>query len=68
MDREDRLTPEARAGLAARLGLEKFARLYPEAFDRARAQSRRMRAAVPAPAGIADEPAHVFRARPEAEA
>jgi hypothetical protein len=61
------LTVEARAELAASLGLEKFAELYPEAFDAAHAAARRMRAGIPAPEGIADEPAHVYRAKPEAE-
>ena len=61
------LTPEARAELAASLGLEKLAELYPEAFDRAWAQSKTMRAGVPAVDAIADEPAHVYRAKPEAE-
>ena len=58
---------EARRALARALGLERFAELFPEAFDRARAQAVSMRGKVPGPEGIAEEPAHVYRARPEAE-
>jgi hypothetical protein len=61
------LDAEARTRLATSLGLARFAERFPEAFDRAHAAAERMRAEVPAPEGIADEPAHVYRARPEAE-
>lgn len=67
MTEKGKLSPPERQRLAAALGLERFARLFPEAFERAYAYSQTMQSRVPAPAGIADEPAHVFRAGPEAE-
>ena len=67
MSDDTALSDDERQRLAAALGLEKFARLFPEAFDRAYAFSRSMQARVPEPEGIADEPAHVFRVSPEAE-
>lgn len=68
MNDESALSEAERQRLAAALGLEKFARLFAEAFDRAYGFSRTMQSRVPEPQSIADEPAHVFRANPEAEA
>ena len=67
MAEEARLDEAERRRLAAALGLEKFAGLYPEAFDRAYFYSLGMQARVPEPAGIADEPAHVYRPAPQGE-
>jgi len=68
MSDETTLSEDERQRLAAALGLEKFARLFPEAFDRACAFSGTMQSRVPEPEGIADEPAHIFHASREAEA
>lgn len=67
MSDDTALSQEERQRLAESLGLERFASLFPEAFDRAYAFSRTMQSRVPDPEGIADEPAHVFHAKPEAE-
>ncbi|MDP6705514.1 MAG: hypothetical protein QF893_04140 [Alphaproteobacteria bacterium] len=60
------LDDNARTALAAGLGLDKLARLFPDAFDRAYRYAQAMLADTPRPEAIADEPAHVFRAGPEA--
>lgn len=63
---EKELSPEERTRLAADRGLDKLARLFPDAFDRAWRYAQAMLADTAGPEAIADEPAHVFRAGPEA--
>ena len=66
MTDENELSPEARRRLAEARGLDKFARLFPEAFDRAWRYAQAMLANRPRPEAISDEPAHVFRAGEDA--
>ena len=63
---ENELSLEERGRLAEGLGLDKFARLFPDALDRAYRYAQAMLADTTRPEAIADEPAHVFRAGPEA--
>ncbi len=54
------------AELAAELGLERFHALDAEALRRAWQNAQGITATTPRPEGIADEPAHAYRAGPEA--
>ena len=55
---------EERERLAVSLGLQKFALMFPEAFDRALADARRLHEQAPRPEAVSDEPAHAYRTEP----
>ena len=57
---------DAFAALARQLGLEKFHALDAAALKRAWSYAQGITATTPRPDDIADEPAHAYRAGPEA--
>ncbi len=63
---EKEMSEAAFAELAAELGLERFHALDAEALRRAWRYARGFTATAPRPESIADEPAHAYRAGPEA--
>ncbi len=66
MTDDNSLDDTGRQRLARELGLEKYAELFPDAFDRAHRYALTMRAQMPKPEAISDEPAHVYHADGEA--
>ncbi len=64
-DANPALTPEARR-LAVAYGLGKLADCDPGAIAKAVAAATRLKDAMPRDFSLADEPAHVYRAGPEA--